>query len=124
MNIVQEAEVVEGLGLKGDQHALPESSRQVLLIENETLVELGVQAGEVKENITTEGIDLMSLPGKARLQVGGGTILEITKACPPCSRMEEIRPGFSKEIAGRRGMLGRVIQGGSIRVGDEIRVIS
>jgi MOSC domain-containing protein YiiM len=124
MNRVEEAEAIEDLGLKGDRHALPQSSRQVLLIERETLFELGIGPGVVKENITTEGIDLMSLPGKSRLQVGSGTILEITKSCSPCSRMEEIRPGFMKEITGRRGMLTRVIKGGRIRVGDEIRVVS
>ena len=88
------------MGLKGDQHALPESARPVLLIEKETLISLGIEPGAVKENITTEGIDLMTLPGKARLHVGNAAILEITKACPPCSRMEEIRPGLARKLRG------------------------
>lgn len=121
---VTEAEAIEDLGLVGDRHALAQSSRQVLLIEQETLTALGLAPGIVKENITTTGIDLMSLSGKSRIQVGEEAILEITKSCAPCSRMEEIRPGLFKEIAGRRGMLTRVIKSGAIRVGDMLRIIT
>src|SRR5712692_7479105 len=107
MNQVDSAEAIENLGLKGDRHALPDSSRQVLMIEQETLDELGISAGAVKENITTAGIVLMKLPHKERLLLGGEVILEITKPCSPCSRMEEIRPGLRQGLAGRRGILAR-----------------
>jgi MOSC domain-containing protein YiiM len=121
MNKVGSAEAIENLGLKGDRHALPDSSRQILMIEQETLNELGLSPGAVKENITTTGVVLMKLPYKERLLLGGDVILEITKPCSPCSRMEEIRPGLGQELAGRRGILARVIRGGVISVGDPIR---
>ena len=123
MHPVDTAEAIERLGLKGDNHALPESSRQILLIEKETLDELKLSPGEVKENITTSGIHLMTFKSKDWLQVGADVILEITKPCSPCSRIEEIRAGLLKEIAGRRGMLARVIRGGTIVRGDSIRQI-
>ena len=124
MHMVEEAEVITNLGLKNDKHALPDSSRQILLIEKEALDELGVAPGQVKENITTKGIQLMGLTYGNRLSIGNGVILEITKACSPCSRMEELRPGLLREIVGKRGMLARVIQGGVIRQGDTIKLIS
>ncbi len=123
MNVVKEAEAIENLGLKNDKHAIADSSRQVLLIEKETLDELGLQPGQVKENITTTGINLMSLVHKQRLKIGSEVILEVTKGCSPCSRMEEIRAGLLKEIAGKRGMLTRVLHGGTITAGDVIEVI-
>jgi MOSC domain-containing protein YiiM len=123
MQMVEEAEVLQDLGLKNDKHALPDSSRQVLLIEKETLDELQILPGEVKENITTSGIDLMGLQHRDRLMIGGSVILEVTKACSPCSRMDEIRPGLKLQIAGRRGMLTRVIRGGIVRRGSIIRLI-
>src|SRR5258706_2857087 len=92
MLVVEEAMAIENLGLQGDKHALRDSSRQVLLIENETLEKLKLEPGEVKENITTTGIRLMTLASKARLHIGSDVVLEITKPCSPCSRMEEIRP--------------------------------
>jgi MOSC domain-containing protein YiiM len=121
---VASAEMVENLGLRGDTHALPDSSRQVLLIERETLDALGLTPGEVKENITTTGIRLMELPPKTRLRLGPTAVLEITKSCSPCFRMDEIRPGLLNEIAGRRGMLARVVTAGTIRPGDSITTIA
>ena len=123
MQVVEQAEMIENLGLAKDRHALPDSSRQVLLIEKETLDALGLTPGQVKENITTTGVRLMTLPRKQRLRIGNDVILEITKACSPCSRMEEIRSGLLQEIAGKRGMLARVICGGSVRQGDSIHTI-
>ncbi len=124
MHMVEEVEAIANLGFKNDKHALPDSSRQILLIEKETLDELRVEPGQVKENITTLGIQLMGLKYGNRLSIGSGIILEITKACSPCSRIEEIRPGLLREIAGKRGMLARVIQGGMIRRGDTIQLIN
>jgi MOSC domain-containing protein YiiM len=112
---------VENMGLEGDRHAKPDSHRQVLLIEAETLEKLGLRVGEVKENITTRGIALMSLPAGARLHVGEA-VLEVTGECRPCERMEELRPGLRGVLAGQRGMLARVAQGGTLRVGDPITV--
>ncbi len=115
-------ELIVNLGVRDDRHALPDSSRQVLLIERETLDQLGLLPGQVKENITTKGIRLASLAHGSSLRIGNSVILEITKPCSPCSRMEEIRPGLIGELAGRRGMLARVVQGGVISQGDPITI--
>jgi MOSC domain-containing protein YiiM len=119
----ESAVVIENLGLQGDMHALPDSSRQVLLIESETLSEFGLAIADVKENITTAGIALMSLARGQRLQVGREVVLEVTKGCAPCGRMNELRPGLRARIDGRRGMLARVKRGGTIRRGDPITIL-
>ncbi len=123
MQPVDEAEVLANLGLKGDMHALPDSSRQVLLIEKETLDDFQLTPGLVKENITTQGVVLRTLRRGAKLALGSEVILEVTQSCTPCKRMDEIRPGLRAEIAGKRGMLARVIRGGTIKRGDTIEVL-
>jgi MOSC domain-containing protein YiiM len=119
----ESAALVANLGFTGDTHAVADGSRQVLLIEKETLDALKLSPGEVKENITTTGIQLMALAPKTRLRLGPDAVLEITKSCAPCYRMDEIRPGLSKEIGGRRGMLAKVVTGGIVRKGDAITVL-
>jgi len=123
MLAVQSAQAIKGLGLKGDIHAIADSTRQVLLIEKETLDMLGLRRSMVRENITTEGIDLMSLKPKSRVKVGEAT-LEITQECKPCKRMDEVRLGLRSQLEGKRGMLARVIDGGKLTVGDPVIVLS
>ena len=121
MRPVRSVRAVENFGLEGDHHAKADSKRQVLFIESETLEKLGLQQGDVKENITTRGIALMGLPVGARLRVGEA-VFEITQACQPCSRMEELRPGLQQELGSQRGMLTRVVTSGTLCVGDAIVV--
>ncbi|MBI4548402.1 MAG: MOSC domain-containing protein [Ignavibacteriae bacterium] len=123
MQMVNQVEAIENLGFKNDRHAIPDSSRQILLIEKEILDELKLMPGQVKENITTEGIQLMQLNPRQRLRIGSDVIVEITKVCSPCGRMEEIRAGLLQELAGRRGILARVIKGGIVRRGDVVQQI-
>jgi MOSC domain-containing protein YiiM len=123
MTSLEEVEVVENFGLMNDAHARANSERQVLLIEKETLDALKLLPGDVKENITTSGIELMKLPAGTKLKLGNDVVLELTKPCAPCSRMEELRPGLLKEIAGRRGMLAHVLAGGKIFRGDAIQIL-
>ncbi len=122
MQMLNQVCALENLGLEGDRHAMPDGKRQVLLMAEEILNRLAIPAGAVKENITTRGIDLQQLAPGTRLQIGGA-VFELTKPCTPCSRMDEIRPGLQEELAGQRGMLARVVQGGEIHVGDEIRAM-
>ena len=121
MQQVASVRAVEDSGLEGDRHAKADSKRQVLLIESETLEKLGLKYGDVKENVTTRGIALMALPIGTRLRVGEA-IFEVTQACQPCSRMEELRQGLQQELGGQRGMLTRVVQSGTLRMGDAIVV--
>jgi MOSC domain-containing protein YiiM len=122
MRKLDSVRVIENRGLEGDRHARPDSSRQVLLIEEETLRRYQIPVGALKENITTRGIELRSLKKRTRLQMGE-VVLEITKPCTPCSRVDEIRMGLQEELQGQRGMLARVIRGGEIKVDDTIQVI-
>lgn len=118
-----EVVAVTDFGLEGNRRSKAGSSRQVLLLERETLDELGLAPGDLRENITTEGIDLHSLGAGSRLRIGDQVVLEITQYCAPCSRLEELREGLMREVSGRRGMLARVVTGGPIALGDPIAVI-
>ena len=84
---------------------------------------LGLSAGQVRENVTTNGIDFASLAVGQRIALGGQIVLQISKPCAPCSRMDEIRPGLQQELEGRRGMLASVVEGGAVKVGDLVRVL-
>jgi len=122
MHQVPTAKLVEGVGIEGDKHASAASKRQVLLADREALDAVAVLPGTIKENVTVEGVDVMRLPAGTRLRLGGSAVLEITAICEPCFRMDEIRDGLRAELEGRRGMLARVVEGGTIGVGDAIRI--
>lgn len=122
MRLVPSATLITGMGLEGDKHAVAASNRQVLLADKEALDAVGVAPGTIKENLTVEGLNVMDLPAGSRLRLGTGAVLEIREICEPCFRMDEIRNGLKQELEGRRGMVSRVVQGGTIRVGDPIRV--
>lgn len=95
-------------GLEGDAHARPGSQRQVLLIESETLEELRIAPGALKENIITAGIPLASLAPGSRLRLGEA-LLEITMECAPCAFVDSVQQGLRPKLQGRRGMLARVL---------------
>src|SRR3989440_13012426 len=108
MQMVQSANVIEGLGIEGDKHASAASKRQVLLADREALDAVAVLPGTIKENVTVEGVDVMRLPAGTRLRLGGSAVLEITAICEPCFWMGEIRDGLGGELQGRRSRLARV----------------
>jgi MOSC domain-containing protein YiiM len=117
------AQAVADFGLEGDRHAKAGSRRQVLLIEKETLDTLNLAPGVARENITTQGANLMGLVPGQRLRLGHDVVLEVTGMCTPCHRLDEVRDGLSQEMAERRGVNARVVAGGSIRLGDAIVVL-
>ena len=121
MEMRKQLRAVEDHGLEGDRHSAGDT-HQVLLMDEETLNVLGLAAGAVKENITTRGIDLNALAVGTRLRVGS-VLLELTKACTPCGRMDEIREGLRAALQGRRGMLASVVEGGEMAVGDAIEIV-
>ncbi len=123
MKPVDPAVLIADSGLEGDRHAKAGSRRQVLLIEQETLDQLDLSPGIVKENISTSGIDLTSLPVDTHLALGPEVELWITGPCHPCGLMDEIRDGLRQELRGRRGVLAWVKRGGRVRIGDTIRVL-
>lgn len=123
MQPLAEARAIADRGFDGCAHGRPGSPRQVLLMDIETLADLGLPPGAIKENITTQGLDLHSLPRGQRLRVGDA-ILEVTLPCEPCKLMDDIRPGLQQALRGRRGQLCRVLQSGRIRPADPIALIS
>ena len=93
-------------------------------MDEEPLEAFGLSHGDVRENVTTSGIDLGSLSDRQRLALGDEVLLDITEHCTPCARIDELRPGLRTEIVGRRGMLATVARGGAVKVGDSIRTVS
>lgn len=123
VSMLDDVLAVENRGLEGCRHAREGSDRQVLLVEEEVLSELDLHAGQVKENLTTRGINLRELPVGTQLKIGAEAVLAVTGPCEPCRRMDEIRNGLRAALDGRRGTLCRVAKGGTIRCGDLIEVI-
>jgi MOSC domain-containing protein YiiM len=142
--------LIEALGVEGDVHcgvtvkhrsrvARDPSSpnlRQVHLIHAELHDELRtagftVTAGQMGENITTRGIELLSLPRRTRLHIGAAAILEITGLRNPCTQLNGIAAGLMAatlahdargNLIRKAGIMGIVRAGGDIHTGDPIRV--
>jgi MOSC domain-containing protein YiiM len=110
--------------------------RQVHLIHAELHEELratgfAVSAGEMGENITTQGVALLDLPAGARLYLGVAAVVEVTGLRNPCAQLDRIQSGLMAATLGRNehgnlvrkaGIMGVVIAGGEVRPGDPIRV--
>ena len=121
MRDFDEVLAIENKGFQDCVHGRRGSTRQVLLMDLETLEEFGIAPGRVRENITTRGIALGTLPLGQRLRAGEA-LLEVTKPCTPCHQMDEIRQGLQEAIRGRRGLLCRVVESGRIRRGDRVEL--
>ena len=115
------ANAVAETGLEGDRHVKRGSRRQVLMVEQETLDELGLAPGAIREQVTVRGLGLYGLAPGTRLRVGDA-LFEVADPCDPCERMEELRPGLRRALQGRRGRFVRVIEAGSFAVGDTLHV--
>ena len=122
MRSLQQAQAVSDFGLQGDRKASKGSARQVLFMDNETLQEFELRPGDVRENVTTAGLDLRAIQPGNVLFVGVEATFEVTGLCDPCRRMDDIRQGLRETLAGRRGVLTTVINGGLIQPGDTVRV--
>jgi MOSC domain-containing protein YiiM len=123
---VAAVELRENHGIVGDGHA-GDWHRQVSLLAQESIdkmraMGLDVNAGDFAENITTSGINLVSLPIGTQLQVGG-TLLEVTQIGKECHTRCAIYYQAGDCVMPKEGIFARVISGGVIRPGDEIRVL-
>jgi len=121
MEELASAEVVADKGLQGCAHARPGGKRQVLLVDAETLGVFQLQPGLTRENVTTEGLDVNGLAIGQRLRLGE-VELEVSAVCDPCEQIEALRAGLQAEMQGRRGMLCRVVKGGTLQRGDGIEL--
>jgi MOSC domain-containing protein YiiM len=143
-------QLVAGLGVEGDAHAGATvkhrsrvardpgqpNLRQVHLIHAELHAELrdsgfDVSPGQMGENVTTEGIDLLGLPACTRLHLGDEAIVEITGLRNPCAQLNQIQDGLLAAVLDhdeqghlirKAGVMGIVLAGGLVRPGDAIAV--
>jgi MOSC domain-containing protein YiiM len=142
--------LVEGLGVEGDAHLgttvkhrsrvardpSQPNLRQVHLIHGELhdqLRETGftVMPGQMGENITTRGVDLLGLPTGTRLRLGDSAVVEVTGLRNPCAQLDRIQRGLMAatldrdehgNLVRKAGIMGVVIMGGEVRPGDPIRI--
>lgn len=142
--------LLTGLGVEGDAHMgekvkhrsrvavdpTQPNLRQVHLIHAELHDELRaagfiVSAGQMGENITTRGIDLLALPTGTRLHIGDTAIVELTGLRNPCAQLDRFQPGLMAAVLGRdeqgklvrkAGVMGIVAVGGEVRPGDPIEI--
>ena len=119
---VDTATLIAGSGIEGDRSCNPENTRQVLVMDQETLEKFDLDPGQIKENITTSGLDISTTQSGQVLFVGDSVTLELVGPCVACGKMDVIRPGLLDDIQGQRGMLAVVINGGDINVGDTVRI--
>lgn len=148
--IVEAIEIVAGTGVRGDAHqgetvqhrsrvaVDPGQSnlRQVHLIHAELLADLAargftVAPGELGENVTTHGVDLLALPRGALLHLGDEVVLEVTGLRNPCRQIEQFGPGLLAAVLDRAadgslirkaGVMAVAHLGGTLRAGDPIHV--
>lgn len=123
---LERCQVLADHGLEGDAHAGP-WHRQVSLLAEESIKKMqalgfDVGPGDFAENITTRGLDLLSLPVGTRLIIDG-TVLEITQHGKTCHTKCAIYHRLRECIMPTEGIFAKVLQGGEIRVGDEIKVL-
>lgn len=140
--------LLAGIGVEGDAHAgefvkhrsrrrtdpsLP-NLRQVHLMHAELFDELAGQGfavapGQIGENVTTRGVDLLALPRGTRLALGGEAIVELTGLRNPCSQLDGFQDGLMSAVLDRdeagalvrkSGVMGIVVAGGVVRPGDAV----
>jgi MOSC domain-containing protein YiiM len=142
--------LLTGLGIEGDAHQgetvkhrsrvaqdpTQPNLRQVHLIHDELHEELraagfDVHAGQMGENITTHGIDLLGLPRGTRLHVGATAIIEVTGLRNPCPQLDRFQAGLKSALLGedehgnvirKAGIMGIVLANGQVQPSDTIRV--
>lgn len=142
--------LLPGLGVEGDAHLgervkhrsrvardpSQPNLRQVHLIHAELFAELRaagfeLAAGQMGENVTTSGLDLLALPQGTRLRLGTAAVVEVTGLRNPCAQLDRIRPGLMRATLARdaegnlvrkAGIMGVVVAGGEVRPGDPIAV--
>ena len=118
---VESVETV-GKGFRGDFHSNFANRRQILMISWSVLNELGLEPGEIFENVVVDGLDVMSLSEGLQIRMGGA-LMEVTIPCEPCSQMDRVRHGLQGALKDRRGMFVKVVTAGVVRVGDPVEVL-
>jgi MOSC domain-containing protein YiiM len=123
MIALSETEIIADWGLKDDRKARAGSSRQVLLVDEDTLRSVDLRPGDLNENLTIRGMDINELQPGQKVRVGGA-LLEVTGPCTVCGELETVRVGLKEQLRDRRGMLCRVRETGMARIGDPVVIES
>lgn len=127
---VDSVEVNPKNGLTGDRYT-SKGKRMVTLIQEEHLTAVAGLLGQsqkvkpeaVRRNLVIAGINLLALKNQ-KFSIGKEVILEYTGPCHPCTRMEEeLGPGGLNAMRGHGGICTRVIEGGMIRIGDQVKLL-
>ena len=126
-NIV-EGVLKENYGLVGDAHADSDTHRQVSLLAVESIDKIQIQGfnvvpGDFAENLTTEGIGLLSIPVGAHIRIGEEVVLELAQVGKECHGGCAIYRQIGKCIMPKEGIFARVIKGGGVKAGDMVRVL-
>ena len=124
---VAEITVKENYGVVGDAHADSLTHRQVSLLAIESIDKMRIKGfdlhpGDFAENITTQGMGLLSLPLGTKISVGKDVLLEVTQIGKECHSGCAIYQEIGKCIMPREGIFARVIRGGCARAGDDVRI--
>lgn len=147
---VERIRLLAGLGVEGDAHLgetvkhrsrvardpTQPNLRQVHLIHAELHDELNaagfrVGAGDLGENVTTRGVDLLALPAGTRLHLGDAAVVEVTGLRNPCAQLDGFQQGLTAAVLARdehgalvrkAGVMAVVVEGGEVRPGDPIGV--
>jgi MOSC domain-containing protein YiiM len=123
---VGKANLKEGHGIVGDGHG--GAGRQVSLLAIESIQKmrnLGMEVGpgDMAENLTTEGIDLVSLPVGTRLRIGERILTEVTQIGKECHNHCQIYEQVGTCVMPKEGIFVKVLKGGDVRKGDRITVL-
>jgi MOSC domain-containing protein YiiM len=123
---IDRVEVIQDHGIEGDAHA-GNWHRQISLLSAESIdasrkTGLDVDFGDYAENIATTGVDWKTLPLGTQATIGDDVLLEITQIGKECTRKCAIFYQAGDCIMPREGVFARVLKGGSICCGDEIRL--
>lgn len=124
---VEEVTFIEDFGIENDAHA-GKWHRQVSLLANESIDKMiqkggtGLTPGKFAENITTEGIELYTLPVGTKLKIGE-TIQEVTQIGKECHNGCAIKAQVGDCVMPREGIFTKIIKGGQVKIGDPIEII-
>lgn len=125
---IQEGILIENFGLEGDAHA-GKWHRQISLLGIESIEKAkgmrtdGLCHGVFAENLTTEGIELYTLPIGTKLKVGSEAILEVTQIGKECHEGCAVSKLVGQCVMPKEGIFARVIKGGKVHPGDEINIV-
>lgn len=125
---VEEARVIAGYGIEGDAHASSRWHRQISLLALESIEKmrklgLDVAPGDFAENITTEGMDLLSLPPGTRVMIGEEVEAEVSQIGKVCHTRCEIYAQAGDCVMPKEGIFVKVLKGGTLKKGHPIKVL-